>query len=358
VSASPPTGLDPDLARQVFAAFPVLAGGAARPLGAGLINETFLVTAPGGPYVLQRVNRIFPAAIHHNLLAVTRRLGAAGVATPTLVPTGAGAPCLDLGASGVWRVLTYVPGVSFDRVATAAQARAAAALVARFHAALADLDHVFVGMRTGVHDTPRHLARLAAAAADHPEHRLHAAVAPFAAEVAAAAAALPPLPPLPDLVGHGDLKFNNVRFAAAEPPGSERAVCLVDLDTVGPISLAYELGDAWRSWCNRSGEDRLAASLDLEILAAALDGYRAGRGRPLDATERLALVLGPEWVSLELTARFAADALVEEYFGWDPARFPARGEHNLHRARGQWSLHQAFVATRAARAALLGVAPP
>jgi Ser/Thr protein kinase RdoA (MazF antagonist) len=349
--------LDDLLPTQVLPRFPTLAGGAVTRLGAGLINETFLVTAPAGRFVLQRVNPIFPAAIHGNLRVVTRRLAAAGITTPELVATAAGEPCLDLGTEGVWRVLTYVAGVSFDRVATPLQARAAATLVARFHAALADLDHVFVGLRTGVHDTPGHLARLAAAVAARPEHRLHGAVAPLAAAVAAAAAALPPLPPLPDLIGHGDLKFNNVLFAGPTPPASEAALCLVDLDTVGPISLAYELGDAWRSWCNRSGEDVTTAALDLGVLAAALDGYRAGRGRPLTAAERRALLLGPEWVSLELTARFAADALNEVYFGWDPTRFPGRGEHNLHRAQGQWSLHQAFVAARAARATLLEVAP-
>ena len=69
--------------------------------------------------------------------------------------------------------------------------------------------------------------------------------------------------------------------------------------------------------------------------------------------ERRALLLGVEWVSLELAARFAADALRESYFGWDAARFPGRGEHNLVRARGQWSLHQALLATRETRWAML-----
>jgi Ser/Thr protein kinase RdoA (MazF antagonist) len=338
---------------HVLARFPALAGGVPRRFGGGLINETWLVEAGAVRHVLQRVNPIFPAAIHENLLAVTRRLEEAGLLTPRLLPTADGRPCLDLGADGVWRGLTWIDGVSQDRVGSPGQARAAGELVARFHAALADLRHSFVGMRVGVHDTPRHLERLRAAVAAHPGHRLHAATAPLADAILAGAASLPPLPRLPELVGHGDLKFNNVLFAGPAPPASEQALCLIDLDTVGPVSLAYELGDALRSWCNRSGEDRTDATLDLEILRAALDGYCAGRGRTLERDERRALLLGPEWVSLELAARFAADALVEDYFGWDPARFPGRGEHNLHRGRGQWSLHQAFVASRAARAALL-----
>jgi aminoglycoside phosphotransferase (APT) family kinase protein len=154
-------------------------------------------------------------------------------------------------------------------------------------------------------------------------------------------------------VCHGDLKFSNLLFADHEPPASERAVCLIDLDTVGPLSLAYELGDAWRSWCNRAGEDTTVARLDLDVMRASLEGYREGLGGGLDAETRHALVLGVEWVSLELAARFAADALVESYFGWDARRFPGRGEHNLVRARGQWALHGAFVATRAAREEML-----
>jgi Ser/Thr protein kinase RdoA (MazF antagonist) len=342
---------------HVLRHFPTLVGGTPRRFGAGLINETYLVEAGAVRHVLQRVNPIFPAVIHENLLAVTDRLTAAGLLTPRLLPTMDGRPCLDLGADGVWRVLTFVDGVSHDRVVSPAQARAAGELVARFHAALADLRHSFVGLRVGVHDTPRHLERLRAAVRTHLRHGLHAATVPVADAIFASVAGLPPLPPLPDLVGHGDLKFNNVLFAGSAPPASEQALCLIDLDTVGPVSLAYELGDAWRSWCNRSGEDRTDAALDLEILRAALDGYCAGRGRELERDERLALLLGPEWVSLELAARFAADALVENYFGWDPTRFAGRGEHNLHRARGQLSLHQAFVASRADRAALLRLDP-
>ncbi len=130
-------------------------------------------------------------------------------------------------------------------------------------------------------------------------------------------------------------------------------MCLIDLDVVGPLSLAFELGDAWRSWCNRAGEDEPQAVLDLEVFRASLDGYRAGRGRALDADERAGLLLGVEWVSLGLAARFAADALREDYFGWDARRFAGRGEHNLVRARGQWSLHQQLVASRAVREAAL-----
>ena len=131
---------------------------------------------------------------------------------------------------------------------------------------------------------------------------------------------------------------------------------IIDLDTVGRMPLHHELGDAWRSWCNRGGEDQKTASFDLEVFAASLAGYLEAITLTLTPEERRALVLGVEWISLELAARFAADALREAYFGWDQTRFPGAGEHNLLRAQGQWAMHRAALQTREARAALLQVA--
>jgi Ser/Thr protein kinase RdoA (MazF antagonist) len=359
--AAVPPEID-EIHAHVLPAYPGWEGAAVAPLGNGLINRTYLLTkAAGARAVLQRVNPIFSPAIHENILAVTTRLDAAGVATPRLAAAGDGRPYLSVASDGggspaVWRMLTYVDGVSFDVVDGAAQAHAAGALIARFHRALDGLNHTFVGLRAGIHDTPAHLGRLAAAIEAHPQHRLAGPVGALGREIAAAAAALPPLPVMPPRVCHGDLKFNNVLFAGAAGAARAEAVCLIDLDSVGPQPLAHELGDAWRSWCNRAGEDQTDAELDLEIFRASLDGYREGIARPLGAGERAALLLGVEWISLELSARFAADALLESYFGWDRARFAGRGEHNLVRARGQWSMHRALVATRAQRARMLDAA--
>ncbi|MBZ5708542.1 aminoglycoside phosphotransferase family protein [Nannocystis pusilla] len=340
-----------DLARAL-AHYAELAGGVASPLTGGLINSTFAVRSPAGEFVVQRVSPIFSPEIHDNIAAVTEHLRGRGEASPRLLTTTSGARWADLGPAGIWRAMTRVPGTSFDAVASPAQARSAAALVGRFHSTLVDLDHPFAVRRT-LHDTPTHLRTLAQAVAEHREHRLFAEVEPLAAAVLAGATALPPLAAAPLRVGHGDLKFNNILFDATGPEGQAEARCLIDLDSVAPMPLHHELGDAWRSWCNPAGEERGAASFDAAIFAAALDGYLGALSFALEPVERRNLVHGVEWIALELTARFAADALNERYFGWDPQRFPGAGEHHLHRAKGQWALHQACLATRELRADLL-----
>lgn len=339
--------------QRALAEFPALVRPEAAPLSGGLINVSFAVRAEDGEYVLQRVHPVFAPEVHDNIAAVSERLRQRGQPSPRLLTSRGGKWFADLGVDGVWRVMTRLPGISFDTIQSPAQARAAGARVGAFHAALDGLGHEFRAVRQGVHDTPAHLRGLAQALAEHPEHRLAAEVRALAEEIVAGYASLPAPGEVPLRVCHGDLKFNNLLFAGTGPGEQVVTTGIVDLDTVGRMPLHHELGDAWRSWCNRGGEDQTAASFDLEVFAASLDGYLGALAGGISRAEREALVHGVEWISLELTARFAADALRERYFGWNRERFPAAGEHNLLRARGQWALHTAALATRAARAELL-----
>src|SRR5262245_56105228 len=110
--------------RAVLDAFELASGSPRRALS-GLINPTWYVQSRGGtPLVLQRVSSIFPPTVNEDIAAVTEHLAAKGVLTPRLVPTRGGALWLEHGGE-VWRVLTFVDGVSRDAVESPAQARAA-----------------------------------------------------------------------------------------------------------------------------------------------------------------------------------------------------------------------------------------
>ncbi len=325
---------------------------ALAPLAGGLINVSYLVDGARGRYVLQRLHPVFGAELHEDMEAVTAHLDAHGLVTPRLVRTRELALYV-IRPDGIWRVQTFVDGRSSARVASPAHARAAGRLVGRFHAALVSLRHDWKHRRAGVHDTARHFALLDDAVAAHRDHAEHATIARLRDELRVALEGLPPIlaDRLPCRVTHGDLKISNLLFDA-----SGEGVCLVDLDTLGEMPLPFELGDAWRSWCNPVGEDSAETRFELPLLEGAWSGYAPEMGARLASSERALLVPGVLTICLELSARFARDVLEDRYFGWDPARFASRAEHNLVRARGQAALYRSLHAQRAAADALLGVA--
>jgi Ser/Thr protein kinase RdoA (MazF antagonist) len=316
-------------------------------LPGGLINATCAVRLGGEPVaVIQRLHPAFAGQVNLDIEAVTAHLAARGVTTPRLVRTHDDRAWHDH-AGRVWRALSWVDGTTVDAVPDPAWAEAGGALVGAFHRAVADLSHDYAFTRGGVHDTAAHLARLAehlaagAGATEGARGNDPEAIA-LGHEIQSAARGLPAMPDVPRRHCHGDLKISNVLFTG--PP--VRGVCLVDLDTLGLSTMAFELGDAMRSWCNPYKEDAGVASFDLATFAAAVRGFRAVADALVTPDEKTAIVVGLETVCLELAARFAIDVFRDDYFGWDPARFPSRRAHNLVRARGQLALGRAVRAVR------------
>ena len=344
---------DPLEARRALEAYSGFSASAhVEPISRGLVHESFSVSEGSVECVFQRLNPVFRPEIHANIAAVTDHLEVKGLATLKLIPARDGALYVKLDG-GVWRLMTRVPGQLFDTCPSPDHARAAGALVARFHSTVADLQHDFEPLGFPFHDTAAHFADLGKAVETQTDHRLHAEVSQLAEEIRAGLEELGEFEAAPARVIHGDLKFNNIMFEA----GTARALSLIDLDTLSRMPLWVELGDAWRSWCNTAGEDSPQARFDLALFRAATEGYLSSLTLEFAPGERESLLLGLERISLELSARFATDALQEQYFGWDDRNYPTAGEHNLVRARGQLSLYaQARAARDERRRILLGQA--
>lgn len=312
-----------------------------EPLSGGLINHTL---ALGRGFVLQRLHPIFRAEVNLDIAALVPRLAAAGVPVPQIVAARSGLPYIvippEQEPAGVWRMLTRLPGHTLHKLQSPAQARAAGAMVGRFHSALLGCDHTFAFTRPGAHDTDLHLQRLGEALADHPDHPLHADVAALAGELRERWQAWGALPQLPERIIHGDLKVSNLLWSGDGARATE--VCgVIDLDTMARSTLDIELGDALRSWCNTGTEDAAEPGFDIEIFSASIEGYLSQTAGWITAAEREALAPAVERICLELAMRFGGDALRESYFGWDPQRFASRGLHNLVRARNQLGLARA-----------------
>ena len=314
------------------------------PLSGGLINATYAVRDAGHPIaVLQRLHPIFGPDVNLDLDAVTTHLAARGMVTPRLIHTLDGCPCIE--HEGVWRATSWVEGVAVAAVPDPSWAEAGGELVGRFHRAVADLRYDYRFSRAGVHDTARHLQRLheLASGEGDPTWLL------LAHEILATE--LPVLGDQPLRHVHGDLKISNVLFHT-DPV---RGAALVDLDTLAKGTLAFELGDAMRSWCNPHGEDAGCVKFELANFAAAIAGYRRIADPIVTEAERASIATGLETVCVELAARFCIDVFEDRYFGWDPQRFISRREHNLIRSQGQLALALDVRSQREAmRAILLG----
>lgn len=308
----------------------------------GLINRTWLVGLPPAS-VVQWVSPVFDPRIHIDIDAVTRRLNVLGVPTPTLIPTAAGELWIDdPHSSGCWRLQTYVPGRTLHQLPSPEAACSAGKLVGAFHAALTGWSYDFVAPRRMIHDTVARMSELQQALRQATGSPLEPGVRAVGERTLASWLELGPEPACEERCCHGDLKVSNLRF----DPTADAAVALIDLDTVGPLPLATELGDAWRSWCNPAGEDQPELThFSLELFASSLRGW-ASTGPQITAHEQTALVRGVERICLELAARFCADAVHASYFREDRRRFPTPGSHNLHRARCQLALAQSVGAQR------------
>jgi Ser/Thr protein kinase RdoA (MazF antagonist) len=311
---------------------------AAERVSIGWINRTF--TIPSRRIVLQRLHPIFRGEVNLDIDAITAHIAAKGLNTPRLVRTEDGRAWVDREGE-IWRALSLLDGRTPDAMSPAL-APSAGALAARFHAALTDLDHDFAFTRPGAHDTPAHLTKLEGLLAAHRDHPRAREIEPFAEALLEAGARLPDLRGLPPRIIHGDLKVTNILVG---DDGTARA--LVDLDTVARGTIAVDVGDALRSWCNRADESAIDASFDLEIFSRAIRGYAEYARAFVTEDEIASIVPGAETLAIELASRFASDFFEDRYFGFDATRYASRMDHNFARTQAQLSLARSIGAQRA-----------
>ena len=329
-----------DIPTSVGAAFGIEDNANITPLSGGLINSTWLVESAERKFVLQRLHDLFKPEVNAKIEAVTAHLQMKGVNTTSIIRTNDGSLSI-MQDDHCWRGLSYLAGHTELMLANAVQARSVGQVLAEFHSSLQDFpkpEQLPVSM---VHDIGKHCMALERALKDCATHRNIAAIEPIASSLRKHAAALPPLPSFPPAIIHGDPKTANFLFAE-----SDVAEYLIDLDTVSRGQLLHDLGDAFRSWCNPRGEDTAETFFDLSLFDSALEGYLSKAGSHIDKLEIENLPTAIETIYLELGMRFCADALLENYFAWDPSTFRTASDHQLTRALGQLHAYEDCLAKR------------
>lgn len=300
----------------------------------GLINETYNLD---DIWILQFVNPIFGAAVNDDIAALTPILNTNGVTVPELCRTKAGEWSLegaDYGLkSGRWRLMTKLPGKTIHHTQSMDQIRSLTRAMASFHRALLDSHYVFKHSRPGVHDFDRHYQALekVVESGEYRAHRLYQKTNILFNKIK-------------DLSKHIDyhsvIECETLRIIHGDPKVSnfmmngDSVVGIVDLDTMARSRISFDVGDAIRSWCNPRREDEEPAyhgEYAREVLGLYCEEMQA-----MTKEERHSLEASAAFITLELSMRFAKDALCENYFGFNPEI--GHGEHSYMRAESMYQL--------------------
>lgn len=329
-----------------------------RAWGSGNINHTFRVhcTDTGcDRFILQRLNtQVFPdpAGVMQNLQVLCahlqRKLQTVNLPhwqVPHVLCALDGCNHHVDAAGDCWRAMRFIEGHTVDVVATTVQAEEVGRGLGTFHQLLSDLEPThLVDTLPGFHVTPEYL-ELYDAIANQVKPSLspeidycQGMIRDRRDELAGSLETAKANGQLPLRVMHGDPKVNNIMLDIHQG----HAIALIDLDTVKPGLIHYDIGDCVRSACNPQGEetaDWQMVKFDVALCQSLLTGYLAAARPCLLPTDYDFLDVAIRLLPWELGLRFFTDYLAGNvYFAVkDP-------EHNLRRALVQFKLLESIEA--------------
>jgi aminoglycoside phosphotransferase (APT) family kinase protein len=274
-----------------------------------------------------------------NIVAIANYLEASGqyplrIAKPLPAPDGR---VFWADTSGFWRIFPFFEHTKApEKQPSAEQAFEAARAYGIFLNALRDFPARQLSETIpGFHDTDRRWAVFEAVLHDDPAGR----VANARPEIEAMYAAKPVFDQisalkrdsLPLRVTHNDTKAGNVLLDVS----TDRAVSVIDWDTVMPGVVLSDFGDMVRTFASNSYEDdpHEAVAIRKPVLEALSEGFLSETAALLTPIERTNLMLGGQWIVGEQALRFLAD-----YLAGDPYYKIAYPTHNLVRAKNQLAL--------------------
>jgi len=320
----------------------------------GNINRTFevTVTGDGGRYIFQQLNTFVfpqPRQVMDNILAVTEHIkgrllardGSCDRRVLSFLTTPAGKAYVEDREMGFWRAYRYIDRArTYSLIENPYYFREAGFAFGDFQGLLADFPACTLAETIPhFHHTPSRMRDFRRAlqedrAGRAAEIRREADYLLEWEERGGELARRLEAGALPYRVTHNDTKISNVLFDTQ----TDRAICVIDLDTVMPGASAYDFGDAVRSGASTAEEDEEnleKVGFSLELFERFTEGFLAGTAGLLTAAEIDALPLGARVLTLELAARFLTD-----YLDGDVYFKVTRPGHNLIRTRTQIRLAQ------------------
>ena len=307
------------------------------PLGNGYINDTYLVATPTKPFVLQRINKhVFtnPEQIMANLKLLNQHIGMLGniqigLTIPQLLTAANGKNYVCDDNGDYWRALSYIENSeSLESINKPKQAGQVGCALGQFHRLTYKLESTkLYDTLPGFHITPDYL--------HHYQQVKHSTKLPENSYCADFISKYQPISNdletakaqglLIERVIHGDPKLNNFLF----DKDSQRIVSVVDLDTVKPGLIHYDIGDCLRSCCHNLETD----GFNLDLCQIILSNYLNEMRELFTDSDYRFLYPCIRLIPFELGLRFYSDYLEGNlYFK------VTQPEDNLRRAIGQFNL--------------------
>lgn len=324
-----------------------------KPLGAGLINDTFRVKtaeADAPDYVLQRVNNaIFPDVdmLMNNIMEVTKHIRAklevAGaddidrkVLTYVMLKDGSKSYWTD--GETYWRIMIFIPNAITKQAVNPESAEAAGRAFGKFQADLADIPVQLGETIKDFHNMEFRLKQLREAVATDAvgrvkEVQFYIDEIEKRAEEMCKAERMGREGKLPKRICHCDTKVNNMMFDQ-----DDNVLCVIDLDTVMPNFIFSDYGDFLRTGANTAEEDEpnlTKVAFSMSIFKAFTKGYLASANVFLTDTEKENLPYAAALFPYMQCVRFLAD-----YINGDTYYKIKYPEHNLVRTKNQFKLLQ------------------
>ena len=137
---------------------------------------------------------------------------------------------------------------------------------------------------------------------------------------------------MPSRVTHNDTKLNNVLIDTH----TDKAVSVIDLDTMMPGSICYDFGDSIRFGCNPCLEDTPETDkviFNMPLFETYTKGYLSVFGDTITDVERKNLPMGAILMTYECGIRFLTD-----YLDGDVYFRKTREGQNIDRTRSQFKL--------------------
>jgi hypothetical protein len=332
-----------------------------QPFGSGNINDTFLVTLNSRDdryFVLQRINtQVFrqPEQVMQNMRTFTEHVYGRLQCDPLSPGCRWQVPRVLLTQQNhdhwvdtkglFWRAISFIDNSqSFDTIQGTDHAGEIGYALGMFHRLVSDLPPERLhDTLEGFHITPSYLKHYDAVLAQtHPTRSPEVEYClKFVGDRKDWAHILENAKAqgkLPLRTMHGDPKINNIMLDVS----TRQAISMIDLDTVKPGLVHYDIGDCLRSGCNLLGEETEQwenVRFDPELCQAILHGYLTQAKDFLTEHDYDYIYDAIRLIAFELGLRFFTDYLVGNVY------FKVKHvDHNLMRSLVQFKLVESIEA--------------